>query len=95
MIFKDFYECKKIVLEWEKYFEPEHWVNIMNTIYKAETLHYSDKNRIFMVVSEITEALWHIDEAITMGYRPWMIAKKKETENMLEYYKNNNGDIDD
>jgi len=94
MIFNDFHECKRIVLEWEQYFEPEHWVNIMNTLYKAETLHYSDENRIFMVVSEITEALWHIDEAITMGYTQWLKAKKKETENMLEYY-NNNGDNND
>ncbi len=89
MIFKDFHECKMVVLEWRNLFKYKYWKKIKMAIIHAEDSPVDDKKKMWLVQNALLDALWTNDEATTIGYREWIIDKRRETLDMIEYYKNN------
>ena len=89
MLFKDFRECRLVVLEWETYFDNKAWNNIYKAVLNADMSNIPDKNKIWSVSNAIIDGLWNNAEAEEIGYREWIIKKRQETLDMFEYYRNN------
>lgn len=89
-VFKDYGETKKVVLEWKELFESTKWDNILMTIDLLDNCGWrSDDRRVREMVHVISDGLWGNKEAETMGFKKWIVHKRKETINMIEYYKVN------
>ena len=89
MLFKDFRECKMVVLEWDNIFKNKDWNRIKMAIYHADESPIDDKQKCWLVQNALLDALWENDEATLLGYSEWIVKEKQKTLDMLDYYKNN------
>jgi len=92
-VFKDYGETKMVVLEWQELFEAAKWDNIIMTIDLLDNCVWrSDDRKVREMVHVISDGLWGNKEAETMGFKRWIIYKRKETIDMIEYYKVNDNE---
>jgi hypothetical protein len=89
MIFKDFHECKMVFLEWRKEFKYKYWKKIKMAIIHADESTVEDRKKCWLVQNAILNALWENDEATSVGYTQWIKNKRRETLDMIEYYRKN------
>ena len=50
---------------------------------------FTDEQKVKELQYAVTDLLWENDEARLIGFRAWIIEKRNETQNMLEYYERN------
>ena len=89
MIFKDFHECKMVVLEWENIFNNNDWNKIKIAIIHAEESPIDDTGKCWLVQNALLDALWDNDDATNIGYSQWIRKQKNITLDMLQYYIKN------
>ena len=92
-VFTSYSETKEVVLEWEEHFSKKKWVNILKTIDLLNSCAWrSDDRKIREMVHVISDGLWGNSEAEIMGFKKWIVYKRKETIDMIEYYKVNDNE---
>ena len=89
MIFKNFRECRLVVLEWENYFKKNEWKRIYLALIHADDSPIEDQKKCWLVQNAIVNALWDNEDAQSIGYKKWIKKKKEETLDMIQYYREN------
>ena len=88
-VFEDYAECKRIILEWKNYFNDNEWRKILIKIDSLKDSRFTDEQKVKELQYAVTDLLWENDDARLLGFRAWLIEKRNETKNMLEYYERN------
>lgn len=89
MIFKNFRECRLVVLEWEKYFKENEWKKIYLAICHADISPIDDQKKCWLVQNAIINSLWDNEYAQSIGYKEWIIKQREDTLDMIDYYREN------
>lgn len=88
-VFESYAECKRIILEWKSYFNDNEWRKILMKMDSLKDSRFTDEQKVKELQYAVTDLLWENDEARLLGFRAWLIEKRDETKNMLEYYERN------
>lgn len=93
-LFKNYEEFLSTIITMIRDF-PEESINRIGLAINVCDSLWDDKDKIYRLKKTYMDNLWHLDEAVTMGFHQYLITEYKKTRDILEYHDINCNDYND